>query len=99
MSWIIDDDNGTAKELWGALERLYKTLNEQTVIHLVQELEQMRFKDGRNREEHFKKFHLILGILFSLEKPVANDEKSFKIIRTMPDHFATLEMMSSKMTS
>lgn len=98
VSSIIDDDKGTAKELWDALAKIYTTSNEQTVINLVQELETLEFKDGSSWEEHLNKFHLILGKLAALDKPVPTDEKSSKLIRTLPKHFAPLAMVSSKMT-
>jgi len=97
-SSIIDDEDKTAKDLWDSLSALYTTSNEQTVINLMQELENLEYKEDGNWEVHLNKFHEILGKLASLGKPIADQEKVSKLIRTLPDHFSPLAMVSSQMS-
>ena len=71
--------------------------NEQAAINLYQELESLEYKNDGNWETRLNKFHEILGKLASLGKPVPDDQKISKLIRTLPDHLAPLAMISSHM--
>ena len=93
-SQIIDNEDATAKDLWDAISSLYTMSNEQAVINLMQELESLEYKNDGNWETHLNKLHEILGKLASLGKPVPDDQKISKLIRTLPDHFAPLAMIS-----
>lgn len=97
-SSIIDDDNGTAKDLWEAIASLYTTSNEQTVLNLMNELEQLEFNEQDSWETHLNKFHDILGRFAALRKAIPDTEKSSKRISTLPGHFALLAMVSNNMS-
>lgn len=43
------------------------------------------------------KFHETLGMIFSLGKNISDDKKKSKLSRTLPESFAPLAMVSSKM--
>lgn len=46
----------------------------------------------------FNKFHDILSKVASLNKAFPSEEKSYKLIRTIPEHFASIAIISSKLS-
>lgn len=67
-SSIIDNDDVAAEYLWDSLEKNYITLNEQSIISFLQELERLEYQEGTAWEEHLNKFHEIKKNLAALDK-------------------------------
>lgn len=47
-------------------------------------------------KEHLDRFHEILNKFASLDKVVPGDDKSSKLIRTLPENFAPIAMLEEK---
>jgi len=100
LSEIVDDEESNAKDLWEAVAKLYTSSNSQAVINLQRELESLSLTDTSQWERHLQKFHEILGKIAAYGVAITEEEKSSKLLRTLPESFAPLAMVaeSSGMT-
>ena len=94
VSAIVDDDNRTAKDLWDALDRIYRMSNSQMVINIERELEKLTFIKDTEWESHIEKFHRLVGKLASYDKPITEEEKASKLIRSLPERFSPIAMVA-----
>ena len=94
VSAIVDDDNRTVKDVWDELDRIYRMSNTQMVIHVEKELEKLTFINDTEWESHIEKFHRSVGKLGSYDKPITEEEKASKPIRSLPERFSPITMVA-----
>lgn len=66
----------------------------QLVINLDRELEYLEFEKDEEWEGHVQKFHELIGKLSSYDKPVPTLKKYSQMIRTLPQRFEPIAMVS-----
>lgn len=67
----------------------------QAVAKLQAKLESLIFKEGEDWDKHVSKFLSIIDELAAQDQTLSNSEKVTKILRTLPESFASLAMASS----
>ena len=82
---LVDNDNAAAKELWDELADIYATSNAQAILNIRTELDNLRFSDDGDWDEHVNCFTAILGKLATYEAEIPDEEKASKLIRTLPN--------------
>lgn len=89
------DGNGTAKELWDELERIYTMSSTQVIAKVQGKLEALSFKDGDDWDKQVSSFLSIIDELSAQDRVLSDAGKVTKILRTLLEYFDTFAMASS----
>lgn len=97
VRFFIEDEEEpkNAKKLWDNLKETYTATNTQAVQNIRNELDALRYQEGKIRDFHIDKFNRMVAKMATYGKNISDEDKMALIMRSLPESFAPITITLS----